>query len=250
MKLKITLSSNRPISLPLHHNRALQGFIYANLGLFASFFHDFGIPVSGRLLKPLTFSRLFGRSRIDRERKRALFKPPVYFYFSSLFEEVLSTYATILLKKPFLKLGRNLVQVEKIEVIEERVSGNEAVVKTLSPIVVRKTVEGKSLYLNPGQEEFYRLLAKNLAKKSRLYAGREVSPEEIEIEPAPGAFFKKAVVYYKGYPYEAYKGKFLIRAPKEAIETALLTGLGERNSQGFGMVIVDGEPSGLPARLV
>jgi len=241
VKLKITLSSDRPISLPLHHNRALQGFIYANLGLFASFFHDSGIPVSGRLLKPLTFSRLFGRSRIDRERKRVWFRPPVYLYFSSLFEEVISTCATTLLKKPFLKLGRNLVQVERIEVVEERVSGNRAVLKTLSPIVVRKTAEGRSLYLNPGQEEFYALLAKNLARKSKIYAGREINPEEIEIEPAPGAHFKKAVVYYKGYPYEAYKGKFSIRAPKKVIETALLTGLGERNSQGFGMVILEKE---------
>ncbi|WP_457678404.1 CRISPR-associated endoribonuclease Cas6 [Thermovibrio sp.] len=242
MKIKITLTSEKSISLPLHYNRTLQGFIYSNLGpVFSTFFHDYGFPFEGKYLKPLTFSRIFGKSKINKQLKRVFFEPPIYFYFSAVLPEVVSDYITRLVKREKLKLGNNEVRFEEAEPVKEEFEGDRVIVKTLSPITIRKTEGRKARYFSPKEPEFYRLLRKNLVKKAKLFSQKEIKEEEVRIGPAPGTKFKKVVALYKGYPVEAYKGRFLISAPKEAIKTALLAGLGERNSQGFGMVILEEE---------
>ncbi len=238
MRLKITLESENEIILPLHYNKTLQGFIYSNLGpTLSGFLHDWGYIVNGKPLKPLTFSRIFGDCKINKKNKKLIFSSPIYFYFSSSIKNILNKYALNLMKREKLRLGKNEVFLSSLEIIKDVIEGEEITVKTISPIVVRKTVEKKSLFLSPESEEFYRQLSKNLSRKTLLHLKRPVDVSEIEIRPASGGFFKKAVVLYKGFPYEGYKGKFLIRAPKEAIETALLAGLGEKNAQGFGMVV-------------
>ncbi len=241
----MTLASEKEIVLPLHYNRTLQGFIYETLDLvLSSFLHDYGFLAKGKPLKPLTFSRIFGKVRHDKHQKKLYFEPPIYFYVASSLKNLLSSIATNLIRKSELQLGMNKVYFSKIEHIEEKVKGNTAVVKTLSPIVVRKTINNHSEFFSPYESEFYKRLAKNLSRKTLLHLKEPIEPEKIKIEPAPDARFKKVVAFYKRYPYVAYKGKFVIKAPKEAIETALLSGLGEKNIQGFGMMILEREESG------
>jgi CRISPR-associated endoribonuclease Cas6 len=240
MKLKLVLDSECEVNLPLHYNKALQGFIYSNLDpTFSSFLHDYGFLVNNKSLRPITFSRIFGRSKI--KEKRIIFEPPVYFYIASPVKQILSSFVINISNAETLLLGKNRLRLHSIEPVNEEVAKSEAVVKTLSPIVVRKTINGSSRFLSPSEDAFYEQLAENLSRKTSLYFKRFFSPKDIKIEPATGAFFKKAVVYYKGYPYDGYKGKFFIKAPVEAIKCALLAGLGERNSQGFGMVMLEGQ---------
>ena len=241
MKLKVTLSAENPIFLPLHYNYILQSFIYRNMeGIYSTFLHNYGFPYRKRLFKLLTFSKLYGRKRVIKGAKRIIFFPPVHFYVSCILEEILSSHAKVLLKKEKLKLGRNEVSLEGVEVITEKVEGDRAVLKTLSPVTIHSTDENKkTIYYNPEQEKFYRLLEENLRKKCRI-AGIREGLEDIEISPAENAFFKKVVVLYKNdFVIEAWKGKFLIKADPKIIEIALKAGLGDRNSQGFGMVAID-----------
>ena len=240
MKLKITLSADNPIVLPLHYNYILQSFIYNNLDdIYSLFFHDYGFPYGKRYFKLLTFSTLFGRKRVIKGAKRIIFFPPIHFYFSSILEEAISSHAKVLLNKKSLKLGQNEVFLKSVQSIKEEVKGSKITVKTLSPITIHSTGEDKkTVYYNPQQEKFYQLLEENLRKKCKVISIKG-DLESIKISPAKGSFFKKAVVLYKnGFIIEAWKGKFTIEAEPQVIEVALKAGLGDRNSQGFGMVAV------------
>jgi len=238
VKLKVTVSSESPVLLPLHYNYVLQSFIYRNLDkIYSTFLHNYGFPYKSRLFKLLTFSKIFGKSKVSKSTKKITFFPPIHFYVSCVLKEVLSSHAKMLIKREKLQLGRNRVYVEGIEVVEEKFKGNKVTVKTLSPVTIHSTtIDRKTIYYNPFQEKFYELLGENLKKKCSAVF-KEV--REVKIRPAREAIFKKAVVLYKEkFVVEAWKGKFEIEANPEAIEIALNAGIGDRNSQGFGMVAI------------
>jgi CRISPR-associated endoribonuclease Cas6 len=238
LKVKVVLTSDSPIVLPLHYNYTLQGFIYRNMDAFYSyFFHNFGFPYGKRYFKLLTFSRLFGKNRIIKGAKRIVFVPPIYFYVSCVLEEVLASHVKKLMKKEELHLGKNKVSLLSVEVIEEKVESSPVAVKTLSPVTIHSTKDGRAIFHNPSQDIFYKLLSENLRKKAKIAGVKDLA--SIKISPHPESSYKKAVVLYKGYPVEAWKGRFIIEGPKEAIKIALSAGIGDRNSQGFGMIVVE-----------
>ena len=238
MKLKVVLTSDSPIVLPLHYNYTLQGFIYKNLDtIYSDFFHNSGFPHGKRYFKLLTFSRIFGKNKVIKRAKKVVFTPPVYFYVSCILEEALASYVKRLIKKDKLLLGKNRVSLMSAEVIEENVKDSIVTVKTLSPVTIHSTKDGKAIFYGPNQDDFYRLLTENLRKKAKI--ARVGDLDSIKVLPHPQSFYKKAVVLYKSYPVEAWKGRFIIEGPEEAIKVALSAGIGDRNSQGFGMVILE-----------
>jgi CRISPR-associated endoribonuclease Cas6 len=240
VKLKVTLSSDLPISLPLHYNYTLQGFIYKNLpSIYSTFLHDYGFPYGKRLFKLLTFSRLFGRCRVLKAVKKIVFSPPIYFYVSCTLEELLASHAKELIKREELKLGANRVYLESVELIEEEPKGSRVSVKTLSPVTIHSTVNGRALFYGPSQQRFFQLLTDNLRKKATI--ARAEGAESVRVLPHPESNYRKVVALYKGFPVEGWKGKFLIEGSPEAIKVALSAGIGDRNSQGFGMIILEGE---------
>jgi len=219
MKIKVQLSSPKSqITLPIHYNHILKGFITANL-------IERGAP--------LTFSNIFGQKRVIN--RKIIFKSPCHFYLSTVEPTALKGAPLEL-----LNLGKNSVKVERIEVVPESPEGAPVKLKTLSPITVfQKLLNGKTFYFSPEDDEFYALIREDLTQKVKKFLGREVG--EVEIKPAEDSVFKKAVIQYRNrFVIEAWKGVFELQGPKEAIEAALKLGLGYRNPQGFGMVAISG----------
>lgn len=243
MKIKITLRAKEGagLVLPIHYNYMLQSFIYRNLDrIYSYFLHNFGFIYGNRKFKLLTFSNIFGKHRVIKAAGKMVFVGNIHFYISSVLDEIVASHAKTLIKRKTLGLGRNQVEIESVEPVEERIEGSSIRVKTLSPITVHSTDENrKTIYYNPYQEKFYQLIKENLRKKCGILGIKE-GIEEISIEPAEGALFKKVVTYYKkNFVIEAWKGEFTLRAPKNVLKVALSAGLGDRNSQGFGMVSVN-----------
>lgn len=243
MKIKITLTPKKGmgIILPIHYNYILQSFIYRNLEeVYSYFLHNSGFNYKKRTFKLLTFSNIFGRKRVIKPAKKIIFIGKIHFYISSILDDIMASHIKTLIKRKNLRLGKNEVEFESVELIEERVDGNEIRVKTLSPITIHSTDKNKkTIYFNPYQEKFYQLLVENLKKKCNI-VGLKVDSSNVSIEPAEGAYFKKVVTYYKlNFVIEAWKGKFTLKGPKPVLEVALSSGLGDRNSQGFGMVSVN-----------
>ena len=239
MKVKFTFSSEEEIVLPIHYNYILQSFIYNCMDrVFSTFLHDKGIVYDGKNFKLFTFSQIFGRRRILKKDKKIVFKPPIHFYFSCAFKDLLNSYVLNVLEKEELNLGGNKVFLQSVEAIEEMIEKTPIVIKTLSPITVHRTSkEGRTIYYNPYQEEFYELIKKNIQRKAKAFG---VPFEYFSLEPVEGAKFAKVVTYYKNnFVIEAWKGKFIMRANPKLAKLVLEAGLGDRNSQGFGMVVKD-----------
>jgi len=238
MRLKVTLTSEKNIVLPIHYNHLLQSFIYKNLdAIYSTFLHSQGFTYEKRKFKLFTFSNIFGRRKVLKDRKILIFTPPIHFYISCAKQEILSSHAKTLLLNENLHLGSNNLSIGSIEVIEELIPETEVTLKTLSPVTTHSTDEkGKTIYYNPQQQRFFTLIENNLKKKCNLLG---VDVPFLSISPEKGSHFRKAVVIYKNnFIIEGWRGLFRMKAPKEVIEVALLTGIGDRNSQGFGMVAV------------
>ena len=115
MKLKVVLTSDSPVVLPLHYNHILQGFIYRTMDpVYSKFFHNAGFPYGKRLFKLLTFSRIFGKNRVLKESKKVVFYPPIYFYLSCYLRQALASHVRNPLKGASFFLGKNAVFLDGV----------------------------------------------------------------------------------------------------------------------------------------
>lgn len=130
--------------------------------------------------------------------------------------------------------------------------------KTLSPIATSSTLttpdnKTKRFYYHPGQSEWSRKIVSNLVNKAKRLWGPDALPtaEDISharIEPLKVSPRDLRRSYYKGTRIDAYTGLYEATLPVPLFNVAYDCGLGERNSMGFGMIEVTGEPgSGEPA---
>lgn len=233
-RLKIIVSSEFPIVLPLSYNHILQSYIYNNLEpQIASFLHEKGFNYNNRVFKLFTFSRILGKYKISKPF--ISFLPPVHFFFSTPLNIVLESHFFYLLKKGKFNLGNNEVYVENV-VFEEIKPVNYCKVKTLSPITTYITQGKFTKFFNPKDDEFYRIIKSNLKKKYELFY-QETLEENFELKllkfnPRKG----KILTSFKGTIIEAWDGTFEFLGNERLIALALSTGIGNKNSQGFGML--------------
>ncbi|WP_457570255.1 CRISPR-associated endoribonuclease Cas6, partial [Desulfurobacterium sp.] len=185
MKLKLTFESENQVELPMHYNYVLQGFIYNNLAKpFADFLHNEGYRYGNQIFKLITFSKIYGKKRILKKEKKIIFSPSFHIYVSAIDTHILQSIAVELIQKENLRLHRNFISLKSVETIKEPITSTETVVKTISPITVHESLNRKTMYYNPYQEKFYKLLEENLRKKAALVTGNE--NVEISVKPLDG----------------------------------------------------------------
>lgn len=242
MRIRITFSSENPVVLPVHYNHIIQGMIYSNLTQeFAGFLHERGFPWGNRKFKLFTFSRLDGRFKITEKGQIEIF-PPFGLIVSSPIERFLRELVGGLLKNDNLSLLGQRIGLENVKVYDtpkEAFSSKSVKIKMISPLVVYKTlVEGskkRTLYLTPLQEEFMELLRKNLLKKYAILTGKEPGELEFEIKPASSLSEKYCkVIKYKDFTIKGWMGIYILKGDPILLKIAYDTGLGSKNSQGFG----------------
>lgn len=241
MRLKIVFNCNKNIILSVDLNYYIQSFIYKNISSeLAEFLHDKGYSANGRIFKLFTFSKLFGQCTFDKQNKRFHFFPPVTIYIASPIESFIRTFANHILINNDLHIGNNKLEVMNISFENDEVN-EEVYVKTLSPIVVYSTMyepNGKkyTCYFMPGDPKFESLIAANLTKKLIAYGQ---APENSMIELKPIGSIEQKIVSYKGFIIKGSEGRFLLKGSKNVVNIALNSGLGAKNSQGFGFIIQD-----------
>ena len=241
MRIKVNLNPvSDKIALPLHYNYLLQGFIYRNLSRsLSSSLHQKGSIIGKRKFKLFTFSRIFGHFK--RKEKELLFTGPLHFWLSSPLVNILESLASHLVKKSKVKLGNSYLHLTGIEVAFIPVVREEMLIRILSPITVYstlKTPEGKkkTYYYSPFEEDFSRLIRENLYKKYFLIHKRAPEGLEFSISPERVSQRNHHILLYKGTVIKAWSGIYRIKGSKELIKIAYDTGLGSKNSQGFGMI--------------
>jgi len=238
MHIEINFSAEKPFILPKSHNHILQGLVYSLLDpILRRKLHKEGYKYEKRKFKLFTFSRLLGKLKITKDGFE--FKPPVKLIISSPKDEILQSLAEGLLKKERFFLYKSEVFLESIAVLEKPSFDGKILIKMLSPITVYSTFKKpdgkkKTYYYSPFESEFNELIKENLRKKYELVFNKKLPYFEFEIKPKKVKSSDQKIIIYKGTVIKAWMGIYEIKGNPEIIHLSYDTGLGAKNSQGFG----------------
>jgi len=231
------------LELPIQYNHIMQAVVLnlINDEEYRKFVHDKGFSYQKRKFKLYTFSRLLGKFQIDKERKTISFNKNANFIISSYDENFCYYLMEKLMQFRDIKIGRNNVRVQNVEV-ENYIPEKELKVVTRSPVTIYSTYfdensSKKTLFYHPDDYKFRELLEKNIIKKYMAIFKKE--PEgRIEIKHV-GKSPKKVMIIYKNFKIIGWLTAFdLYSNNKELLKIAYDSGLGAKNSQGFGLVDV------------
>lgn len=228
--------------LPINYQRQLQAFIYKLVSpKLAKFLHEKGFRYKKRKFKLFTFSRIFGKYRIISEEKKIEFKTPVSFYLSTIYPVIAEEFTENLVKSENLKLGRTSIMLSSVEVFMKKMNKDSVKIKMLSPAVVYSTLKKsdgskKTYYYSPFEKEFSELAEKNIMKKYFSYYGHMPKTEKFKIKPLKVSEKKNLVItFFKGTVIKGWTGIYELESSPELLEFSYCTGIGSKNSQGFGM---------------
>ncbi|MGB9977454.1 CRISPR-associated endoribonuclease Cas6 [Thermovenabulum sp.] len=242
MRLKISFISKDPVILPVHYNYIIQSFIYNNLSKeFSDFLHNQGFKLGSRSFKLFTFSRLLGKFEMLPQQKIKIFSP-FDIIVSSPVDKFIRDFASSLMKNDNFSFLGQRIEVQNISVISEldRLEGNiEILIKMLSPVVVYKTFmngsDKKTYYFSPEEEKFSKLIKENLLKKAELLQLNNIENIDLKISPVyeMNQNYCK-IIKYKGTVIKGWMGIYRIQTDTKLFKVAYDSGLGSKNSQGFG----------------
>ena len=241
MRIKFTLSSKENILLDYKYNLYMRALIYKLLpDKLAKELHDVGFRYEKRSFKLFTFSRIFGRKipPPHDSKKPLCFRGEIQFYLSSPVSSILEEFSLSSLKSESFELGGNKITLQAIEVMKKPEIGSSLTVRMLSPMTIRSTLTAgdgkkKSYYYNPREKEFSELIKKNLLKKYSLVY-KEWTEGDFEVVPLRNC--KERIIRGDGdFIIKAWDGIYKLKGTPKLIELSYDTGLGEKNSQGFGM---------------
>ncbi|MCD6319692.1 MAG: CRISPR-associated endoribonuclease Cas6 [Candidatus Desulfofervidaceae bacterium] len=239
MHVEINLNAEGPFILPKSHNHILQGFIYSLLEpTLRKHLHQNGYVYGKRKFKLFTFSRLLGKVRNTKDGFE--FYPPLRLVISSAKDEILQSLTEGLLKKENLFLYKAKIYLESINILPKPLFSKSILIKMLSPVTTYSTLrklDGKKkvYYYSPFESEFNELIKENLRKKYELVFGKKLTTEfDFKISPKKVKPSDQKIIIYKGTVIKAWMGIYKLEGTPEVIGLSYDTGLGAKNSQGFG----------------
>jgi CRISPR-associated endoribonuclease Cas6 len=220
----------------------VQGFLYKNLRdrEYSEFLHQTGFWHGRKQFRLFTFSRLLAPFIFYKDQGIIAFRPPIHLIISSPLEPFITDLAETLITSDWGFLGGSVVEVKSITVEKEIAFGDRVQIKMLSPTVAYSTVNlennrKRTEYYSPWQARFQEITRSNLLAKYQVLYGESPSNDEFRIIPNGNQEQRfKAVINYKGTYIVGYNGIYWLKGNPELIKVAYDTGLGSKNSQGFG----------------
>lgn len=242
MKVKVSLAGSDKIVLPKTYMYYIHSLIYNYLpDEKADWLHDKGFQYEKRKFKLFTFSSILEYGKYNRKKEMFTFPFQISFLVSSPVNWILKEFSATLIKTKNLNLGNNKLTVESVEVYKEKHPKNGQVkVQAITPIEVHSTLKKsdgskKTYYYNPFEPEFAELINRNIKKKWKSFY-KEDCPYDLKIKPIKNRYLNERIRFFKNIVIKGWKGNFIIKTDPELLQFALYTGLGSRNSAGFGML--------------
>ncbi|MCS7180392.1 MAG: CRISPR-associated endoribonuclease Cas6, partial [bacterium] len=240
MRIKIVLESlnTEKVKLPLHYNYLIQSFIYNHIDKeLAEFLHNKGFGYEKRKFKMFVFSRVFSNKFkiVDEE---IIFDKEIYFFISSPINEFLTQFAQNLFKTCEFTFGENDLILKGIHILGIPEIRNKEKIKMISPLTIYSTLfkkdKKKTYYYSPFEREFKILIEENLRKKYQAFYKKTFN-FNFKIRPINVNKNNEKIINYKGTIIKGWLGTYEVESEPEIIKFAFDTGLGSKNSQGFGM---------------
>ena len=236
MQLKVRHKIESELILPVKYQHILQAVIYEaleNEAGYADRMHDQGYGYGKRSYKLFQFSQLKGKYQI--REKKIIFSEEVSFEVRSVDWKFIMTLKDYW-KEKGIHYGRQQFTVVETEVTDETVEQNDLLIRMRTPLTVHATdkLSKKTFFFKPDSERFYNLVKDNFRRKYAAYTG--IEPEEdIEVEPVDVREKDKFVTNYKGFYISGWFGTYRLKGQRKYLDFLYQSGLGERNSQGFGI---------------
>lgn len=239
MQILLKMKPEKPLIIPLNYNYQLQSALYAMLGEVgeSDFWHDNGF---GDIVKykGFCFSRLEGKYIVDKEAKKIAFENNVYLEIRSSIFEFIDAFQRAIEQHPFIKLYDTRLNIVGASLANQHFANGNIMLRAATPIVVHESLaDGHTHFFSPAENEFYIRICNNIVKKYETITG-DVA-DEVFVRPIDE--FKKEVTLYKDYYITGYKGAIEFNTSLKMAEFIYNTGIGEKNSQGFGFVKIKGE---------
>jgi len=235
-RIKILLDPMKRVTIPFNYNYYLSSAIYSRLySKTADLIHN-----SPRF-KFFVFSDLiFSKDRII-DKYGIITDKPIKWFIGSPYIELLRELGENLVANPIIHIGKIKLTVPSITVLKKQKLEDGDNFATISPICVSKPIvkNGKMQprFLRPDTTEFFDYVKKNLLRKYVYYFGK--GPENANFDLEITGPVKERLIQIKNTNVKAYHMHFTFKGNRKLIEFAFDSGLGEKNSMGFGMVVKD-----------
>jgi len=243
MRANIEMSFNNELTVPIDYNYILHEMILNCMGEegYKNSIYDKRYKYKNKNYKLFTFSKLFGRFEMDKENGTITYFDRANFTVSSPDYTFLNYLINSVLQNSDFKIGWNDIKIKKIENTHVHLGSCEKIY-TKSPIVAYKTLEDdkrkRTLYYSPYEEEFQMILKENLVNKYKAIHGCEPEESDFSIKVLDTKKPKSSSINYQGHIIKGWNGEFLLEGSPELLQIAYDTGLGSKNSQGFGCIEV------------
>ncbi len=222
----ITFKTNNLI-IPINYHYQVQSLIYTiirNGG--CKDLHD--KSDESKNFKFFTFSLLSGGKF---ENKKLIFNNHLFLTVRILDEDISKSFETGI--KGELKLFNQKIELKKIDINKFEFVSNKYLINLKSPINVDRTVDGIRIFYPPTNPKFNEILINNFKDKYFDYYNESI--EDTISLSAVGNNKKYVTLYKKPNIYiTGYNGYYIIEGDPKYIEFLYYTGLGARNSCGFG----------------
>ena len=225
------------VCLPMAYRQLVQGMLYRTLERVdpacSAGVHDGGRKLGTRQFKLFTFGPLTGA--YTAAGGNICFSEQVFLEIRSAEPVLIQNLLRGLAPGEAVTLGNNRLTVEECRLEHQTIFQNKIRVRTVSPIVAYVTLPDRSTrFFSPEEGEFYSLLQTNAARKWGSVYGQD-APFSLSIAPVEGCTFRKQVTKFKTTRINAWFGSFALTGEPSVLNFLYDTGLGAKNSQGFGM---------------
>lgn len=234
MQIILTMRAPDRLRIPFNYNHQLQSAIYAKLAEVGAsdFIHNGGYR-SAHNYKAFVFGTLNGAHTVADGH--FVFDGDIKLEIRSPFFEFCDAVQRSAEMKPCMKLFDTALELTEISLQNRHFRDGEVRFRADSPVCVYRTEpDGSTAYFSPDSPEFTKYLLLNYRNKYAAILGGNAP--ELQIVPLP--HHRKIVTRFKNTWVNGWKGNYQISGSGQALEFLYNTGLGAKNSQGFGLLDV------------
>ena len=206
---------------------------------YSTALHDMGYVYGKSNFKQFTFGPLKGNGVINTEDKTITLNDFFYLEVRSPDPVFCDTLSAFLNLNDFCNLSHHVVEIFDYSIFPCPILPEDINILMLSPIVIYHTVnqngKNKTVYHNPLDENYGKYVNDNFQKK--FYSAYQTkAPADIELTMLSVRKSDKYITKYDNtYFITGWKGKFNLKGDPFALQYLYETGIGSKNSQGFGM---------------
>ena len=230
-RIQIEFQSEGGLRLPLPYSYGLMSFVYRLLSSDADLSGELHASRGPRLY---CYSGLSGETKLVD--KTIMFRDgKASLEVRSQRPEVIAAILNSLTRQSvFMILGRKL-NVARVIADGTVVTAKSLRIITMSPICVYETIPGgKTVYYSPSDDKFATLITRNFLRKYQALYNKAYDGD-FSIELVSKNSIRKVVTKLKDTWVTAYHAELIIEARPEALQLLFTTGLGTKNSSGFGL---------------